>query len=496
MFWIEESPTSAGDDDSDVPFDESPGKPMACEQEIELVIRPDDDHLYPSKAMDADEDTWPETLSAYGGTTSTLVSDEAEKDSNSIANIKDSSDAQVASDQNEAEGDAEDTHSVASEPTDDDATQIMGEHHTIEGPEDERTFTSAQDASFVYLATKMPAEPLETLPTSESSESAPEYRAESSVTRSNDISSSEERFDDVKETCIATASFMEAAGNQQQQEQQQESGTTLDPVVVVEDDYVSDAPGLVSESVDEDDAENDSASTSSSQMRPLNEMNDEETDTSSESDWYDQWEALEETQDDGISCISNMFASIKSSSTPPTAEDMMEILVPMPSSILANPTMTTVFSDCAESHFAKCANTMTSEHRLQQQLQEQDDPFGTAISQEEDSTVAIAAAVARKRVVLIFDGGEDDSQSANTDTEPMTLTEFLNASCMQGSRQERRRRMERQRNALRITPVITSSSFAPGGSGSNATGGGPGFFEQILEFDPLTELQNLFGLAD
>lgn len=133
MFWIEESPTSAGDDDSDVPFDESPGKPMACEQEIELVIRPDDDHLYPSKAMDADEDTWPETLSAYGGTTSTLVSDEAEKDSNSIANIKDSSDAQVASDQNEAEGDAEDTHSVASEPTDDDATQIMGEHHTIEG---------------------------------------------------------------------------------------------------------------------------------------------------------------------------------------------------------------------------------------------------------------------------------------------------------------------------------------------------------------------------
>lgn len=133
MFWIEESPTSAGDDDSDVPFDESPGKPMACEQEIELVIRPDDDHLYPSKALDADEDTWPETLSAYGGTTSTLVSDEAEKDSSSIVNNKDSSDAQDSSDRIEAEGDAEDSHSVASEPTDDDATQVMGEHHTIEG---------------------------------------------------------------------------------------------------------------------------------------------------------------------------------------------------------------------------------------------------------------------------------------------------------------------------------------------------------------------------
>lgn len=317
------------------------------------------------------------------------------------------------------------------------------------------------------------------------------------MTRSEDISSSEERIDDVEETCIATASVMEAAGAQQQEEQQQESGTTLDPVVLVEDDYENDAPGLVSESVDEDDAENDSASmSSSSQIRPLNEMNDEETDTSSESDWYDQWEALEETQDDGISCISNMFASIKSSPNPPTGDFMMEIPVPMPSSILANPTMTSVFSDGAESQFAKCANTMTSEHRLQQQLQEQENSSHTSVSQEEDSTVAIATAFAQKRVVLIFDGGEDDSQTANTDTEPMTLTEFLNASCMQGSRQERRRRMERQRNALRITPVITSSSSAPGGSGSNATGGGPGFFEQILEFDPLTELQNMFGLAD
>ena len=121
MFWIEESPTNAADDDSDVPFDESPGKPMACEQEIELVIKPDDD-LYPFKSLDADDaDTWPETLT----NTHDGYSDDDDKDgdhSSSTNNKDDSNDTTSTT-----------NGAAAAAVDDDDATQVMGEHHTIEG---------------------------------------------------------------------------------------------------------------------------------------------------------------------------------------------------------------------------------------------------------------------------------------------------------------------------------------------------------------------------
>lgn len=121
MFWIEESPTNAADDDSDVPFDECPGKPMACEQEIELIIKPDDDF---------DDHTWPETLSASGGASSTLVSSEENQ-----STVKDS-DASANDEEDDVEEDAEqqgDCSDSGSAAVDDDATQIMGERHNNEG---------------------------------------------------------------------------------------------------------------------------------------------------------------------------------------------------------------------------------------------------------------------------------------------------------------------------------------------------------------------------
>jgi len=523
MFWIEENPTSAEDNDSDVPFDECPGKPMACEQEIELVINPDDD-LYPLKALDVDEDTWPETLSAYGGTSSTLVSDEVDKE-DSIVKDNHSSDTQDSS-----EAEAEDIVSVALEPVDDDATQVMGEHHTIEGPEDERTLTSAQDNSFVYLAySKSPSEPpLEatTTPLPTNDDSAAEGLEDTPA--EDAASSSEEPNQDTEVLMEAPADSVVEPAVPQQAAAAAAAGTTVDPTVAVVEDEADEndaAPALVSEpAVVVDDSENDVASTTASETKPLNEMaaaeqddnDDVNTNASPELDWYDQWEALEETDEDGISCISNMFASIKSNSnpTPPTPPTTESVEVPV--SLLANPTMTTVFSDASESQFARCALTMKSEPPLQQQQdacnntapaellrQQETTSATTSVSSEEgdedySSTSSSASPPKmRKQVILVFEGFEDDDNTNTEHLPPMTLTEFLNANCMQGTRKERRKCiMDRQKSAFsRITPVITSSSSAPGGYYDTA-GAGQGLLEQFMDFDPLGQLQNMFGLAE
>ncbi|CAJ1930963.1 unnamed protein product [Cylindrotheca closterium] len=519
MFWIEESPTSQGDDDSEVPFDESPGKPMACEQEIELIIRPDDDD-YPYKALDADEDTWPETLSAYGGT-STLVSDEVDKES---TGNKDSSSNDDSSDQVD---NAEDCHSEASS-VDDDATQVMGEHHTIEGPEDERTFTTAQDQDeeFVYLAPKVRSEEARIMPANEDSfetnleedrspESSSLTPAEASPEERNQESNILQVEESAKDLQVAEASNMEAAAAAAANSQQQDSaGATIAPAVaLVEDadaneDSANGAPALVSEPIEahaddgggDDDDENDAASMSAvSETKPLNEMNDEDEEQEqdqfdsesslSERDWYDQWEPLEETGD-GISCITNMFASvIKDSSMMPKEEEDEDGMGELPFS-LANPTMMSVFSDGGAdeiSQFAKCAATIKSEPPSRKACKVVIDAPELQREYSSSSSSSSSGGKMPKQVVLIVEG-EDD----NGETTPMTLHEYLNLHCQQGSRKERRRRiMERQRSALsRITPVMAATS-APGSTSTGAHG----FLDHFLEFDPLAQLQNIWDLA-
>lgn len=236
--------------------------------------------------------------------------------------------------------------------------------------------------------------------------------------------------------------------------QQQDDGTNTAPISPLEDeDTENSAPGLVTEPEVVDDAENDVSSMSESETKPLNEMNDQEDEgEQDEEDWYDQWEPLEET-DDGISCISNMFA--------PLTPSAMQI-----PPLVSNPTMMTDFSDVIE---PECAKTIKS------------DPGPLPATEVLKTPTPKQACVIGKQVELIFEG--EDGSNTN-----MTLTEFLNANCLQGTRKERRLRIiERQRTALDRIVVASASAISD-------VSAAPGFFEQLLDFDPMEQLQNMWRL--
>lgn len=238
---------------------------------------------------------------------------------------------------------------------------------------------------------------------------------------------------------------------------------------------------------------------------------DESSQQSSSIDWYDQWVPLTET-DDGISMISHLMDSIHSiSSNSEEDEATAAALIHEGEGmeIRSSPTMISVFStDAIESHIlayeGETTYVIAGEQIDIQDNQADPNYLAESLLLNRPSAPQQRQVQQPQKVVLITFEGEERSSTAggfgshhdaNNNTN-MTLEDFLNANCMQGTRKQRRRRiMERQRNALsRITPVVVPPHSANTATNKRRGEGAEeevGLFQQFLDYT--TSPSNAFG---